>query len=52
MRNMNKKLNFINSNLFYETRKYMKIREIKINSDSIDLLGRSNSMFNNMIAFF
>lgn len=32
---MNKKINFFNSNLFYETRKYLKIRETKISNDFI-----------------
>ncbi|EAR88289.2 PX domain protein, partial (macronuclear) [Tetrahymena thermophila SB210] len=35
VKQMNKKINFFNSNLFYETRKYLKIRETKISSDFI-----------------
>jgi len=33
---MNQKINFFSMNLFYETRKYLKIRETKISKDFID----------------
>jgi len=36
MKMMSKKINFFSMNLFYETRKYLKIRETKISQDFID----------------